>query len=237
MKDRDCLASLATTTNHIIEELYPNITNNPSIIIANGDLPRNDYLLNLLKTATPLICCDGAIDKLITQHIEPQYIIGDCDSMTPNAKARYHDRMNIIPTQDINDLTKAVHFAHDKLKLNNLIILGATGLREDHTLANISLLAQYIKLISNICIISDHGIFTAHAAGKTNLATLKGQQLSFFTLNPNTILNCNELKWQLINHKFANWFNGTLNQATHNSITVISNDDIIIFRAFEGTNR
>ncbi|MBY0379891.1 MAG: hypothetical protein K2P99_05765, partial [Burkholderiales bacterium] len=117
------------------------------------------------------------------------------------------------------------------LQLDNIIILGATGMREDHAIANTALLSQYSSIFKNIAIISDYGIFTVNN-GKNIVKTIQGQQISFFSLHPDTIINCTGLKWNLDNFKCALWHNGTLNEAVSNTIDINSNAPVLIYRAF-----
>lgn len=214
---------------NILQQTYPLAKHN--VIIADGLFPKNKYLQDLILTSDTIICCDGAINKLIKHNIDPHYIIGDCDNLNPIIQSKFADKIIKITEQNNNDLTKAINFAK-KLKLDNIIILGATGLREDHTVANIALLADYIKLIKSVAIISDKGIFTAHSK-ECQLNTIIGQQISLFSLNPNTLITCNDLKWKLDNYKFNSWNNGTLNQAISNLINIKATDTIIVYRAFE----
>ncbi len=214
---------------NILQQIYPLAKHN--VIIADGLFPKNKYLKNLILTSNSIICCDGAINKLIKHNVEPHYIIGDCDNLNPIIQSKFANKIIKITEQNSNDLTKAINFAK-KLKLDNIIILGATGLREDHTIANIALLADYIKLIKTVAIISDNGIFTAHFKN-CQLNTIIGQQVSFFSLNLNTFITCNDLKWKLDNYKFNSWNSGTLNQATSNFINIKATDTIIVYRAFE----
>ncbi len=217
----------------ILSQIYP--LDKYNIIVANGEFPSHPFLLRLIKNAKTLICCDGAIHKLSSRHITPEYIIGDCDSLQILENGILNDRIIKLPDQNSNDLTKAVDFVHTQLQLDNIIILGATGLREDHTLGNIALLAEYINNIDNISIISEYGIFTVHNKS-SKLSTIKGQQISFFTLDHESSISCKELKWQLKNHKFRKWYQGTLNEATANSINIEIIGTIIVYRTFEIKN-
>jgi thiamine pyrophosphokinase len=202
-------------------------------IVANGEFPQSKELQNILVNANIIIACDGAIDKLLFYNITPNYIIGDCDSLSITVRTTFADRIVIIDEQNNNDLTKAVNFAAQH-NLNHILIFGASGLREDHTLANISLLAKYIDIIPNIVIISDFGIFTAYNASTNyNISTIPKQQISFFTLDFATQVTCPELKWPLVNYQFESLFSGTLNEALGNSITLTSNGKVIVYRAFE----
>ena len=64
---------------------------------------------------------------------------------------------SIMEDQEINDLTKSVRFAHTQ-GYREVLILGATGLREDHTLGNISLLMDYAHLFKRVEMLSDYGL-------------------------------------------------------------------------------
>jgi thiamine pyrophosphokinase len=202
-----------------------------STILANGEISNSKFIKDLIKKSKILICCDGAIEYLIKHKIKPNVIIGDCDSIKPEVKLELHDKIIFDPNQNNNDLTKAALYAKRK-NYDNIIIIGATGYREDHTIANIGLLFTYEKLFQQICIISEYGILSVHN-GKTKIKCKIGQQISFFTNNSNTIISCAELKWPLNNISFENWSSGTLNQATSDIMQITSSDVFIVYRSFE----
>lgn len=217
-----------TTIAKILQQIYP--LQKYSVVIANGKFPKSPYLRQLITAGTMIICCDGAINKLLNHKITPNLVIGDCDSLNNKVKHKFQSKIIRIAEQNSNDLTKAINHA-SRLKLDNIIILGATGLREDHTIANIGLLLEYKKLIRDIAIISDNGIFTVHD-NTSEITTMVGQQISFFTTNSNTAFSCKELKWPLSNYQIRDWHQGTLNHAVTNKITLVSNGAIIVYRAF-----
>ena len=201
-----------------------------NIIIANGLFPKKT--LFLLENNNLIVCCDGAIIKLIKNNIVPNYIVGDCDSVPQKIYLSLMDKIIKVEEQDTNDLTKAVNFCKNKLCLNDIVILGATGLREDHTISNIFLLFEYFKLINNVSLISDFGIFTAHL-GLFKLNTVVGQQVSFYSPYSNSKLSCINLKWPLKEFILQNMYQGSLNEATDVFIEGNAKDPIIIFRGFE----
>ena len=203
-----------------------------TVIIANGLYPTHRSLKQLMLDTTSLICCDGAADKLLERHLVPSYVIGDCDSMNNKAREAFAEKMIIMESQNENDLSKAYKLARG-LGVKNLVILGATGLREDHSLANIYLLSQFTKEFGLIYLISDYGIFTAHSEDVV-LDSVVGQQISFFTTENNTELTCQELKWPLNKFKFSGWNSGTLNQSTADKLNLhIKNGQVIVYRSFE----
>lgn len=213
----------------ILKNIYP--LENFNVILADGRFPHNQYLKTLLKSANILIACDGVANRLIEHHnIIPHHIIGDCDSISHHLYEEFKFIITKLEDQETNDLTKAVNLAHS-LNLNNIVILGATGMREDHAVANISLLIKYSKLIKNIALISDYGLFTV-SNSTTSINTFSGQQISIFSTIPETTITCDDLKWPLVNFKCQSWHSGTLNEAIGNQMTITSNNPIIVYRAF-----
>jgi len=201
-----------------------------NVIVADGRFPKTAYLKELIANASCIIACDGAVKRLLQHKLMPTYIIGDCDSISPTLYKKFQHIITKDSNQNNNDLTKAVNLAA-KLKLDNVIIFGATGLREDHSIANISLLAEFYKTMPKIAIISDYGIFSVHC-GTDTIATIIGQQISLFTPLANTTISCQELKWPLHNYQLHLWHSGTLNQATQSTLNLKTNNPVIVYRAF-----
>lgn len=202
-----------------------------NVIVANGEFPAVAKFLILIKNADNIISCDGATKHLLKHKIAPTIIIGDCDSLSEDIIVKFQDKIIQIADQNSNDLSKAVNWAHSK-KLDNIIIIGATGIREDHTLANIGLLTEYAPKFKNIYIISPYGVFTTHT-GKNSVKTIPGQQISFFAIQNDTQITAAELKWPLDDFVLKNWYCGTLNEATATNLDINSTDIIIIYRSFD----
>jgi thiamine pyrophosphokinase len=165
----------------------------PTIILANGAFPREPELLQLLRQAEHIVCCDGAAEKLLDFGREPSAIVGDMDSLSPTLKERFYDRIVLIDEQETNDLTKAVSYC-ERVGYQHIIIMGATGIREDHTLGNISLLVDYSMRIGDICMITDFGRIDVVRHYK-RLESYPGQQVSLFTIDPQTIVSVEGLKY------------------------------------------
>ena len=181
------------------------------VVVANGRFPQTALPLHLLHQASVVIACDGAVEAGIT----PTAIVGDLDSIPSRFREQYAGRIHIVEDQEINDLTKSVRFAH-RSEQQEVLILGATGLREDHTLGNISLLMDYAPLFQRIEMLSDYGIFTP-ILQTTTLESKPGTQVSLFSLAPSA------------------WWQGTLNEATGNNFTVTLSADarIIVYRTLQ----
>jgi thiamine pyrophosphokinase len=200
-----------------------------AVILANGDFPKHEIPLSILRNNDYIVCCDGAIDKLTPTGIQPKAIVGDCDSLSATNWKKYANIIHQIKEQETNDLTKSVKFCIEKGK-KNIIILGATGSREDHTIANISLLADYLEYTTDICMISDYGIF--NAIEKNSLfQSIPDQQISIFSLTP-TPLTVENLKYPIKNRILTNWWQATLNQSLSDEFSIKVSGKTIIFRIF-----
>lgn len=200
------------------------------IILCDGEFPSHPIPLAYLNNAKEIICCDGAADKLIEYGMEPSFIVGDLDSVSVNVKKRYADRLYEDINQEINDQTKAVLFAIKK-GASKLVILGATGKREDHTIGNISLLLEYKKQIEVISV-SNNGEFIPVISSQT-FDSEKGQQISIFSIGVPCTITSGNLKYPLKNTKLNSWWMGTLNEAIGNTFSLqFDQGQIIVFKKF-----
>jgi thiamine pyrophosphokinase len=199
-------------------------------IIANGKFPDHPFPLNYLLNAKRVICCDGAADSLIDFGLVPFAIVGDCDSVNKKIAERYHDRLFRDEDQETNDLTKAVNWCSQR-GYDDIVILGGTGKREDHTLGNISLLVEYASFIK-VKMVTDAGIFFP-LLESTRIDTEKGQQVSVFSIDPLTEISSTGLKYKLDNKRLTSWWTATLNEAEEKNITLeFHNGKLIVFLKF-----
>ncbi|GHU86163.1 thiamine pyrophosphokinase [Bacteroidia bacterium] len=202
-----------------------------NIILANGEFPKNANLLQMLKNAETIVCCDGATEKLILFGIEPTYIIGDIDSLSDSLKKQYHQKIIHITEQDTNDLTKAVNFCKTN-NIDNVAILGATGLRIDHTLGNISLLAEYSNILQNITLFTDDGFFTS-IKNTTVFNSYQGQIVSIFSLTPSTKITYSGLEYPIKDRSLTSWWQGTLNKSLSDKFSIIfENGNVLVYQQY-----
>ena len=131
---------------------------NSVVILANGDFPKHPTPLRILKEATSIICCDGAVNYLNEYGLKPSQIIGDMDSISKELKIKYEGRLIHIEEQNENDLRKALKWAENN-GAKKTSILGATGKRDDHSLANIFTLLEFPSQLK-MTIFTDHGKFS-----------------------------------------------------------------------------
>lgn len=201
-----------------------------AVILAAGDFPTHPIPLGMLtKAADRIICCDGAADRLLAAGFMPMAVVGDGDSISPEARERLSDRLHIESEQETNDLSKAVRYAV-RQGMHRLLILGATGRREDHTLGNISLLADYQARGLDVEMWTDYGVFTP-ATGCQTFASRAGQQLSVFCLD-DAPLTLRDVRWPLEGRRITRWWQATLNEALTDTFRIETRGCIIVFRTY-----
>ena len=192
-----------------------------AVIIANGQFPTHEVPLRVLRQASYVVCCDGAISHFPMADV----IVGDGDSVPEE----YRDLLVQIHEQDDNDLTKATRYCI-KQGYRKLAYLGATGLREDHTLGNIGLLMRYYSQMGvDGTMFTDHGIFTP-AYGNRTFRSKKGQQISIFNFGCKR-LESEGLRWN--SYAYDEWWQGTLNEAIGDSFSFRADGYYMIYQTYD----
>ena len=198
-------------------------------IVADGTFPQHEVPLNYLKNAKRVVCCDGSASSLVLAGLEPDAIVGDMDSLSEELAIRYADRIFMDESQDTNDLTKVVVWCREN-SYRDIVIVGATGKREDHTLGNISLLTEYSKDM-NVIMVTDTGILRPFLSD-AEIESFPGQQVSIFSIDPEMEVTSNGLKYPLTKTKITNWWFATLNEALGNSFSLEFSGRLIVFQKF-----
>ena len=195
-----------------------------AVILANGDYPSNKKPLQILKEAPFVACCDGGANEYIAKGHLPDIIIGDGDSLSEENRLKHASLLHHIPDQETNDQTKAVQYLLAK-GIRNIAIVGATGKREDHTIGNVSLLMEYMRMGAVVRSYTDYGVFIPCKDTCTfNCNT--GQQVSIFNFTAKN-LQSEGLAYPI--YDFTSWWQGTLNQCTGTSFTIEAKGEYLVF--------
>ncbi len=199
------------------------------VIIANGEFPKNEYPRMLIQEADIIVCCDGATDKyleampdIFSEERLPDIIIGDLDSISEKSRDKISTKLIHVKEQDTNDQTKAFDYVmHNISDIESISILAATGLREDHSIANMGLLMEYGKRYNlrdiELKMVSDYSnIIAIHDS--TSLFVGRDRRISI--ISPDNSLNIisKGLQWQTKDVIFDNWWQATLNKSCEDMI-------------------
>lgn len=201
-----------------------------TVIVGNGETAQGEIPLQFLQHAKFIGCCDGALDKLLLMGIQPEVVIGDCDSLSDDARAKFKDIIIEDKDEECNDLQKALKYCM-KQQLGAVAVLGASGLRDDHQLANLSILNMYSERM-DLIMVSNYGIFS-FIDKDTTFASLPGQEVSVFSFDGQAVFCFEGLQYPVHNRRFTQLWEGSLNKAVGKCFTVkISGGRGMVFREF-----
>lgn len=205
-----------------------------AVIIGNGLFPKTAYPVYTLTQADYIVCCDGAFGTFLRKtekifgHLRlPDAVVGDMDSLSGRLREKYSDIIQDISEQENNDQTKAFRYVMERWEdVDNVIFIGATGKREDHTIGNVSLLMEYARMPEmtarkvSLQMISDYGTILP-ITDTTELDCGKGRRISIFTPDNSLNIKSEGLVWQTSGVVFDNWWKATLNKSSEDRIKLI----------------
>jgi len=206
-------------------------------ILANGEPPRQQAPLEALAAADVLVACDGALASARSLGREPDFVVGDGDSLAPADRDSLGDRFVSDAEQDTNDLCKAFRFVRALQRPDgelSIVLLGTTGRREDHALANIFHLLDFTEEVPDTTILTDSGTFVA-VRGERTFTCRPGDAVSVFAPIPGTHVASRGLVWPLDGVDLAQLWRGTLNRTECGSFTLRTNHPVLLYRPYADT--
>ena len=120
------------------------------VIIVSGGSIQKDFALAFLKKRkkenTCIIAADRGLEFLAGTEYSPDVVVGDFDSLSPEGKVYLDSLKNteicrLKPEKDDSDTQSATNYAIAR-GAKQITVLGATGNRIDHLLANFGLLVM-----------------------------------------------------------------------------------------------
>ena len=158
------------------------------IIISGGEL-NEEFVLSILEKEENqyVIGVDRGMEFLCRHQILPNYIVGDFDSVKKEIGDYYRNETDVPireynPVKDASDTEIAIRLAMT-LGGRELLILGATGTRLDHVLANLGLLSMGKEQGVRIAIADQWNYITLAESGTIlHREEQFGKYVSFFTV-------------------------------------------------------
>ena len=117
------------------------------IILANGKPPKKSIIYFFQKNGyESLICADGGADSALRMNLVPDAIIGDLDSISPQAFKKFKSKSKIIrlKRQNDTDVEKCLKYAINK-NFNQVLLAAVTGNRLDHTICNLGIVLKFMN--------------------------------------------------------------------------------------------
>lgn len=204
-----------------------------AVIIANGDFPKKIYPKYVIGTADHIVCCDDAFRTFLRHKDDPMLmgkmpdaVIGDLDSLPKSIQKKYGDIVHHVEEQDYNDLTKAMRYVLENMPdVTTIHFMGATGKREDHTIGNISLLMEYMRMFNleergiDIDMISDYTSILP-VTNSCSIDVGEGRPVSIISPDNTLKIKSDGLKWKTDDVVFDNLWKATLNVSDNDRITL-----------------
>ena len=153
------------------------------LIVLGGDAPGVELLKNCVSEADFSIAADRGLEAFDAAGLEPDMLIGDMDSVSPEVLTRYEsrlseDRLNCIKND--TDCEYALNLAIEK-GAAEIILLGALGGRLDHALANLMMVVRAARR-GVWAEIRAEGVRIIRVNGSYTLAGAKGSTISLLPL-------------------------------------------------------
>ncbi len=203
------------------------------VLLCDGEFPERPELVALMKKL-PVVCCDGSAAKLLGICVTPCAIVGDMDSLSSDLQEQYASLIHRVSEQDSNDLYKAFRWCL-KQGYEKIHILGATGLREDHMLGNMSLCDQLAREYSELefIVYSGYGCFVHVKSGRTSFKTYRGQVISIFDWKAEARITSQGLDFGLNKLCLKNLSSGTLNRASGDEMVLeVEGGELMVFLSY-----
>ncbi|MBC8344686.1 MAG: thiamine diphosphokinase [Candidatus Marinimicrobia bacterium] len=198
----------------------------PIVILANGSFPNHSIPLEILESAGTVICTDGSANSLEDLDLMPHVIIGDMDSFK-ETKAEFKGLKIHDPNQENTDLEKALDWAVMN-KIQEITILGATGLREDLAMVNHYILFHYYDALK-LEMVTDHFTITCHR-GQKSFDAFPGETVSLITQRFGTVVSTTALHYPLDNSILDPSTLAVSNKSLGDTFSVNASEPILVFR-------
>ncbi|MEW8972774.1 MAG: thiamine diphosphokinase [Tissierellaceae bacterium] len=131
------------------------------LIISSGYIKEHNLLKKMVFEHDYIVCADGGVDHLMNIGEIPNAVIGDLDSISDKGLKFIQDNdvevLKFPVMKDKTDTELAILHILDK-GIDRLTLMGVTGSRLDHTMANILLLKKLHEKGIDARIVDDNNI-------------------------------------------------------------------------------
>lgn len=171
------------------------------LIVSGGTPPKETVLKKHILDASLIIAADKAAELFDSICIFPHVLIGDFDSADATVVKRFSDSGVLLITlpceKNETDTQAAVNYAIEN-GASDIVILGATGMRTDHTLANLSMLVRAKRAGADCRIIDEYSEIIA-VEGECDIIGHIGQTVSIIPFCGSITVCATNLKYPLRN--------------------------------------
>jgi thiamine pyrophosphokinase len=199
------------------------------IIIANGKSPTKNIVQFFYNNGySTIICADGGANSAQKLGITPDYIIGDFDSIKSEVVEIFKNKSTFIKykRQNDTDVEKCLKYAIKK-KYKEVILLGVTGDRLDHTICNLGIVIKYYQQIKTFIVAENSFLIPTNR--NIIIKSLPGETISIYAFDLNTKITSSGLKYSLKNTALPFGVRESTSNVSNRSIVKLNVKNGIIF--------
>ncbi|MDD3193271.1 MAG: thiamine diphosphokinase [Oscillospiraceae bacterium] len=175
------------------------------VIIGAGELDQKFLTDFFWRQDDFIICADGGFYYAREAGVRPDLLMGDQDSFSEGFPAGI-PALTCRPEKDDSDMLLAVKEGIAR-GYRDFVLLGATGGRFDHTLANLQTIAYGLEEGAFVMIADQYNMVTMLRNGSVVLPRMEGYYLSVFSYTENCVgVTLEGVKYPLEKAKLTNWF-------------------------------
>lgn len=195
-------------------------------IIANGEKPLHPEVMAALRQCDACVCCDCLPPEGAPPLLQ---VVGDmdtlCDMLPADLVTDCHE------DQETNDLTKAMRWVQAHEPEAEMAFFAVTGKREDHTLANLALIAASDKSTQ---VFTESGRFDVLIAGETTLDAVPQTPISFLSFVPQRI-TARGVVWPVEQLLLESLWRATLNRTSASQVDVTCEAPLLVYRPWSAS--
>ena len=174
----------------------PLVISDRGVTVIGGGTASAYDLQTALTVAPMLVAADGGADRALALGQPPDWVIGDLDSITPQAqKLIPSGRIHHVAEQDSTDFAKCL----TRIAAPFVMAVGFAGLRLDHTLSALTTMASTPRPFV-ILLASDDVVFVAPP--RLTLPWMPGTRVSLYPMGPARGISTG-LEWPIEGIEFA----------------------------------
>lgn len=149
------------------------------VILSAGPVEDSERLRPLLKTDDWIIAADGGGRLAAALGVKPAVLVADFDSSAPPDTGGDTEIVRLPMEKDWTDTQAAAMLALDR-GYRDFLLLGCTGGRLDHTLANIAVLLYLLRRGADALMADERNFLRLYGPGRYRVERRAGYKLSLF---------------------------------------------------------
>jgi len=169
--------------------------------MAAGEVRDYDRIRRVVGAPDLVICADGGVRHALALDLTPDLVIGDFDSAGPSLLAEIEARGISVQRVPVEKDETDTHLALEEALARGageILLVGATGSRLDHTVSNLLLLPAIAERAEVALVDGNNIVRLLRPGGRLTVEAVPGTYLSLLPLTPEvTGVVAQGVKWPL----------------------------------------